>query len=64
MGSFQKALLFIVLFVIVALIILTWGSVGSGILTLALLIGIGFLLLKRFLETQVPVVFNWEGFHG
>ena len=61
MGSFQKALLFIVLFVIVALIILTWGSVGSGILTLVLLIGIGFLLLKRFLETHDPDDFNWDG---
>ena len=61
MGSFQKALLFIVLFVIVALIILTWGSVGSGILTLALLIGIGFLLLKRFLETHDPDDLNWDG---
>ena len=54
MGSFQKALLFIVMFVIVALIILTWGSVGSGILTLVLIIAIGYLLLKKFLDSHDP----------
>ena len=34
MGGLQKCLLFILLFAVVAVIVLTWGSIGSAILTL------------------------------
>lgn len=61
MGNFRKALLFIVLFVIVALIILTWGSIGSAVLTLALLLCVGFLLLHKVMENRDPDDFDWEG---
>lgn len=60
MDSFLKSLLFLVLFVIVALIILTWGSVGSAVLTLALLIGVGFILLRRFYDTHDPDDYRME----
>ena len=60
MGNLQKSLIFILLFVIVAVIILTWGSVGSAVLTLALLIGVGALLLQRFLDTHNADDFRWE----
>ena len=60
MGNLQKTFLFVILFVIVAVIILTWGSIGSAILTLALLIGVGFLLLSRFMENHNPDDFNWD----
>ena len=60
MGKLQKPLLFILLFVIVAVILLTWGSIGSAVLTLALLIGIGALLLQRFTDTHDADDFRWE----
>ena len=53
MGKLQKTLLFL-------LIILTWGSIGSAILTLALLLALGYLLLNRFQETHDPDDFRWE----
>ena len=52
MSRLQKILLFAVLLVIVAVIILTWGSIGSAILTLALLITMGYLLLQNFMDTH------------
>lgn len=54
MDSLRKTLLFLFLFVLVAVILLTWGSVGSAVLTLALLIGLGYYLLRRFLDTHDP----------
>ena len=60
MGKVRKTLLFILLFGIVAVIILTWGSIGSAILTLALLLSLGFLLLQRFMETHDPGDFRME----
>ena len=60
MGKVRKTLLFILLFGIVAVIILTWGSIGSAILTLALLLSLGFLLLQRFMETHDASDFRME----
>lgn len=60
MGKLQKTLLFLLIFVTVAVIILTWGSIGSAILTLALLLALGYLLLNRFQETHDPDDFRWE----
>lgn len=54
MEKFQKVLLIVVLFVVLALIILTWGSIGSAVLTLGLLLCLGFLALKWFLDTHDP----------
>ena len=61
MGGLQKCLLFILLFAVVAVIVLTWGSIGSAILTLALLISLGYILLKKILESRDPDDFDWEG---
>ena len=47
MGSTQKTLLTIVLVAVIALIILTWGSIGSAALTLGLLLAGIFLLLRK-----------------
>ncbi|MBQ7801920.1 MAG: hypothetical protein IJ375_06330 [Oscillospiraceae bacterium] len=60
MGKLQKVLLFILLFVIVAVIILTWGSIGSAILTLALLLGVGFILLRKFMDSHDPDDFRMD----
>jgi hypothetical protein len=47
MGSTQKNLLTIVLVAVIALIIFTWGSIGSAALTLGLLLAGIFLLLRK-----------------
>ena len=47
MGSTQKKLLTVVLIVVIAVIILTWGSIGSAALTLGLLLAGIFLLLRK-----------------
>lgn len=60
MDSLRKTLLFLFLFVLVAVILLTWGSVGSAVLTLALLIGLGYYLLRRFLDTHDPDDYKME----
>ncbi len=60
MGKQQNILLFVVLFVVVAVIILTWGSIGSAILTLALLISLGYILLSKFMETHNADDFRME----
>lgn len=54
MDSLRNTLLFLLLFVVLGVIVLTWGSVGSAVLTLALLIGLGYYLLRRFFDTHDP----------
>ena len=46
MSTLRKLLLAAFLVAILAVILLTWGSVGSGILVLALIITGGYLLLR------------------
>ena len=60
MGKLQNILLFVVLFVVVAVIILTWGSIGSASLPLALLISLGYILLSKFMETHNADDFRME----
>ncbi len=60
MSNIRKLLLGVFLVLILAVILLTWGSVGSGILTLALLIAVCYLLLRWFLETHDPGDFQME----
>ena len=52
MSKTQKILLGIFLTVIVAVIILTWGSVGSATLTLGLLLGGIFLAMKKSMDRE------------
>ncbi len=60
MSKTQKLLLTIFLTGILAVILLTWGSIGSAVLTLALLLGIGLILIQKFLENRDPDDFKWE----
>lgn len=60
MSGLQKILLAVFLGGILAVIILTWGSVGSGVLTLALLLVAGMLLFKKVMDSRDPDDFNWE----
>lgn len=60
MRSTRTALLVIFLVLVLAVIILTWGSVGSAILTLALLLSLGYLLILKIMENRDPDDFRWE----
>ena len=61
MSTFRKLLLLALALGMLAVIVLTWGSIGSAILTLALLISLGYILLKKILESRDPDDFDWEG---
>ena len=60
MNTGRKILLVAVFAAMLAVILLTWGSVGSAILTLGLIIGVMFLALKKSLSRD-PKDFDWEG---
>ena len=60
MALWQKLLLVILLIGTLAVIITTWGSVGSAVLTLALLLSGGMIALRTFLENRDPDDFRWE----
>ena len=58
MGSPRKLLLGIFLAVVIAIIIFTWGSIGSAALTLGLLLGGIFTALKKSLNRDND--YEWE----
>ena len=60
MSNVRKLLLGAFLVLILAVILLTWGSVGSGILVLSLIITGGYLLLRWFLDTHDPDDYRME----
>lgn len=60
MSILQKILLTLLLTGILAVILLTWGSVGSAVLTLALLLVAGMLLFKKVMDSRDPDDFRWE----
>lgn len=50
-----RRLLLILLFAgLVAVIVLTWGSIASGAMTLGLILGLVNLARRRFLDTHDP----------
>lgn len=53
MGAGRKTLLILLLVFVLAVIILTWGSIGSAALTLGLLLGGIFIALKKSLNRDV-----------
>ena len=60
MSKVQTILLIGFLVLTLAVIILTWGSVGSAILTLALLLALGYLLIQKIMSNRDPDDFRWE----
>ena len=58
MGSTRKLLLGIFLAVVLAVIVFTWGSIGSAALTLGLLLGGIFTALKKSLNRESD--YEWE----
>lgn len=53
MSSGRKTLIIALLVFFLAVIILTWGSIGSAALTLGLLLGGIFIALKKSLNRDV-----------
>ena len=45
---------------LIGVIILTWGSIGSAILTLALLLAAGYMLVLKIMKNRDPDDFRWE----
>jgi len=60
MSSGRTILLGALLAAMLLVIILTWGSVGSAVLTLALLLTAGMLILKKVMDNRDPDDFRWE----
>ena len=60
MDSKRKKALYVLLAVAVAIIILTWGSVGSAILALGLLISGLVIALKKSMDRQDDDYFGEE----
>ena len=60
MEKVRITLLVILFVVILAVIILTWGSIGSAVLTLALLLVLGFMALKKIMDKRDENDFTWE----
>lgn len=54
MEKFRKLLLGLFLLGMLAVIVLTWGSIGSIVMTMGLLLSLGFLAVKRFTDTHDP----------
>ena len=50
----RRILLIVLLIVLVAIIVLTWGSIASGAIALGLILGLAGLARRRFLESHDP----------
>ena len=60
MDRIRSILLVVLALVLLTLMVLTWGSVGSAILTLALLLSLGYMLILKIMENRDPDDFRWE----
>lgn len=56
----RKFLLAFLLILALTVIITTWGSIGSAVLTLGLLVSGGYLALNRFWQTHDPDDYRFE----
>ena len=61
MGTLRKLFLAILLVGTVTVILVTWGSIGSAVLTLALLLSLGYIVIHHIMENRDPGDFDWEG---
>jgi len=56
----RKILLFLFIVVSLTVILATWGSIGSIVMTLGLLIGLGAIALQKVMASRDPDDFKWE----
>ena len=61
MGGLRKLLLAMLLVATVTVILVTWGSIGSIVLTLGLLLALGMILMRYVMDRRDPDDFDWEG---
>ena len=61
MGGLRKLLLAMLLVATVTVILVTWGSIGSIVMTLGLLLALGIIGLRYVLDHRDPDDFDWEG---
>ena len=61
MSTLRKILLAVLLIAMVTVILVTWGSIGSIMLTLGLLVSLGAILIRYIMDKRDPDDFDWEG---
>ena len=61
MGGIRKLLLAMLLIATVTVILVTWGSIGSIVMTLGLLIALGMIAMRYIMDHRNPDDFDWEG---
>ena len=61
MGGLRKLLLTMLLVATVVVIWATWGSIGSIVLTLGLLLTLGMIAMRYVMDRRDPDDFDWNG---
>ena len=61
MSGLRKLLLAMLLVSTVTVILVTWGSIGSIVLTLGLLLALGMIALRYVMDRRDPDDFDWNG---
>ena len=61
MGGLRKLLLAMLLVSTVTVILVTWGSIGSIVLTLGLLLALGMIAMRYVMDHRDPDDFDWNG---
>ena len=61
MSGLRKLLLAMLLVSTVTVILVTWGSIGSIVLTLGLLLALGMIAMRYVMDRRDPDDFDWNG---
>ena len=61
MSGLRKLLLAMLLVATVTVILVTWGSIGSIVLTLGLLLALSMIAMRYVMDHRDPDDFDWNG---
>ena len=61
MSGLRKLLLAMLLVATVTVILVTWGSIGSIVLTLGLLLALSMIAMRYVMDRRDPDEFDWNG---
>lgn len=61
MSGLRKLLLAMLLVATVTVILVTWGSIGSIVLTLGLLLALSMIAMRYVMDRRDPDDFDWNG---
>ena len=61
MGVLRKLFLVALLIGTVTVILITWGSIGSIVLTLGLLLALSMIAMRYVMDRRDPDDFDWNG---